>query len=75
MDVADIYTLAIDQTHVNTTDFPNTRVLKYINLVKDDFWSYIVTYMNEDYNYDIFTTTSIVDQSEYVLPQIANDAA
>lgn len=75
MNVSDIYDLAIDQTHVNTTDFPNTRVIKYINIVKDDFWSYIVTYMNQDYNYDIFKTDSVIGQSEYVLPQIANDSA
>ena len=75
MDVADIIDLARDQTHTNSTQFPDAQMLKYLNIVKNNFWSYIVSSISEDYDWDIFTTNTVVWQDEYVLPLMASDTA
>jgi len=76
MDVSEVIDLARDQTHTNDTQFPDAQVLKYLNIVKNNFWSYIVTSINEDYDWDIFTvSTTVVNQSEYQLPVVASDTA
>jgi len=75
MDVSDILSLSRDQTHVNDTQYPDAQVLKYLNIVKNNFWSYIVTALNEDYDWDIFLTDTVANQSEYVMPLMASDTA
>ena len=49
MDVADIITMARDQAHTNATAFPDAQMVKYINMVKNNFWSSITIALNEDY--------------------------
>lgn len=73
MNSAQIMDMAIDQAEVNITDYPYTRVVKYLNLVKDDFFTYLITWANWDWNWDIWTTASVANQSEYVLPEAASD--
>jgi len=60
MDVADIIDLARDQTHTNSTQFPDAQMLKYLNIVKNNFWSYIVSSISEDYDWDIFTANTVI---------------
>ena len=75
MDASEIIDLWRDQTHVTSTMFPDAQVLKYLNIVKNNFWSYIVTALNEDYDWDIFLTPTVANQDEYVLPLMASDTA
>ena len=68
--------LSRDQANVNATNFPDTRVLKYLNIVKNNFWSYIVTAISEKYNWDIFTVDDIIpNKSEYLIPEVTSDIA
>lgn len=62
MDVSDILELARDQTHTNSANATDAQVLKYLNIVKNNFWSYIISSMNEDYDWDIFLTDTVVGQ-------------
>lgn len=73
MNITEIFDLARDQTHVNDTDYPNTRLLTYANIVKNNFHSAIATAINEDYHWDYFRTNSVVNQDEYTLPDKATD--
>jgi hypothetical protein len=75
MNAATIVDLARDQTGVNDTQFPDAQVLKYLNIVKDNFWSYLVSSLKENYNWDIFRASTVVDQDEYVFPLMASDSA
>ena len=75
MDVNTIIDLAIDQTHVSPDDYPRTRVLPYLNLVKNNFRSAMVAELWEDYIWDIFKTDSVVNQVEYTLPAMATDTS
>ena len=70
MDVSDIISLIRDQTHTTDDEFDNDRILKYLNIVKDDFFSTIIVWVNEDYNWDYFKTDTIANQDEYILPDI-----
>ncbi len=75
MDVSTIINLARDQTGVNATQFSDAQVLSYLNLIKNNFWSYLVSALKENYNWDIFRTSTVVNQDEYVFPLIASDTA
>ena len=75
MDVSEIIDLARDQTHTDDSEFTDARILKYLNIVKNNFWSYIISSISEDYDWDIFTTDTVVDQDEYTLPAMASDSA
>lgn len=74
MDFAAFSTLCRDLSHTNVDDFPDSRILTYANRVKDDLWSYLITWTQEDYNWDIWKTTSETNQSEYLLPEAATDS-
>ncbi len=77
MDISVIHNLAREMAWVSSTDFPDSRLLLFTNLVKDSLWSYIVTGTNEDLNWDIWEVDSgslVVGQSEYVLPEATFDA-
>ena len=72
----EIIDLARNQSHVNSTQFPDAQMVIYLNLVKDNFWSYLNSANREGFNWDIFTaTTTVVNQSEYQLPVVASDTA
>ena len=75
MNVPAMFTLARELTHSSIEDYPDTRLLPFINVVKDDFWSYIITGMQSNYNWDRWTITkTVINQSEYVLPDAASDS-
>lgn len=42
-----------------------------LNQVKNDLWSTIVTYVNENFNWQEWYTSTIVGQGEYTLPPIS----
>jgi hypothetical protein len=73
MNSAQIMDMSIDQADVNIIDYPYTRLVKYLNLVKDDFFTYLITWANGEWNWDIWTTTSVASQTEYPLPEAASD--
>jgi len=70
-----MFNLARELTHTNSSDYPDTRLLPFLNAVKDDFWSYIITGVSSKYNWDRWTiTATVVNQSEYVIPAAATDS-
>ena len=73
MDYAAMWTMARELSNTNDTDFSDTRLLPFFNQVKNDLFSYMITWISEDRNWDIWTTTSVANQSEYVLPEAASD--
>ena len=73
MDASWIFTMARELSNTNSTDFSDTRLLPFLNQVKNDLFSYLITWINEDFNWDLWTTTSVANQSEYILPEAAGD--
>jgi len=66
--------LARELANVSIDDYPDTRLLPFFNVVKDDFWSYLITAIRANYNWDIWTVTqTVINQSEYVIPEAATD--
>jgi hypothetical protein len=49
--------------------------LRWLNKVKDKFWSGIVTAVGEDFRWQQWTTNSVVGQSEYPMLEVATDRA
>ena len=47
--------------------------LRWLNKVKDRFWSWIVTAVGEDFRWQQWTTPSVVGQSEYPMLEVASD--
>lgn len=75
MTSAEIMSMARLLAHTNSTDFPDATLLTFLNVVKDDLFSYLITWADEDWNWDIWTTTSVASQTEYVVPEAASDTA
>lgn len=73
MDAPAIFTMARELTDTSSTDYPDTRLLPFLNQVKNDLFSYLITWAWEKWNWDEWTTDSVVWQSEYVLPEAASD--
>jgi len=73
MDYAAMCVLANEWSNTNSTDFSPTRLLTFFNVVKDDLFSYLITWAQWKWNWDIWTTTSVANQSEYVVPEAASD--
>lgn len=73
MNYADLCTLSRELSNVSQDDYSDTRLLPFFNRVKDNLWSYMLTSIKENYNWDIWTTESFLNQSEYVLPEAATD--
>lgn len=75
MDAPNIFSLARELTKTNASDYPDSRLLPFLNAVKDDFWSYIITWVSSKYNWDIWhVDETVLNQSEYVRPEAASDA-
>ena len=74
MTVQEIIDLARTLTHTNSNQVPNDTAIKYLNIVYFKFANRIITEIDEDYFWETFTTDTVVDQSEYVLP-IASSTA
>ena len=75
MNVNDIIELARDQSYCNISQVPNDIALKYLNIVKNDFFSYLLTYADDNYNWSYFKTNTVINQDEYNFPQVAFDSA
>jgi hypothetical protein len=59
MNVNNMIDLAYDQTHTNEEQIDRENVLKYLNIVKNNFWSYMVSYMREKFNEGKFHANTI----------------
>lgn len=68
MDVSDIIALARTLTHTDTDQVSPTDGLTYANIVYKKIASEITQRIDEDYFWDLFTTDTVLNQSEYVLP-------
>lgn len=60
--------------NVSDTVYPNSDAIDDLNVIKDDFFGAIVSKLNEDYNWDTWTTGMVAGQSEYTVPEAARDA-
>lgn len=74
MTITQLCDLIRDQYHLDIVDYPNSRLLTYINPLKDRTWSFFITYINEYYNWDIFKWDTVANQNEYSFPHIASDS-
>ena len=50
---------------VNTDQYSDANALIDLNTLKDEFWSAIINSIDENYNYDTWTATTVDLQSEY----------
>lgn len=75
MNVQDIIDLARDQTYTTVSQMPDVILLKYLNIVKDEFFSYLITALDQSYNWDYFTSNTVINQDEYTFPEVAFDSA
>ena len=75
MDYAEMWILARELSNTNSTDYSDTRLLPFFNAVKDDLFSYLITWAAGKWNWDTWTATSVVNQTEYVIPEAASDTA
>ena len=73
MDYPTMWTMARELSNTNATDYSDTRLLPFFNAVKDDLFSYLITWANGKWNWDIWTSTTVANQSEYVVPEAASD--
>lgn len=59
---------------VDTTQYSDADALIDLNTLKDEFWSYIVTF-GKKLGWDSWTTSSVANQSEYTLAAVAYNTA
>ena len=62
-------------TWVSTSQYTQAEFLEDINVVKDEFWSWIVARLDEDSNYEEWTTDTVSLESEYTMPTVAYNTA
>jgi hypothetical protein len=55
MNVTDILDMARDLTHQTVSQMPNPILIKYLNIVKNNFFSYLITSVDENYNWNYFS--------------------
>lgn len=63
------------RTGVSTWQYSQAQFLLDINEAKDEFWSNIVSRLEEDSNYEIWTITETTLNSEYTMPEVASNTA
>ena len=59
MDVSTIITRSRRFAYVNSTDYTDAMALQDLNIIKDQFWSEIVTRLPEDYQWETWTATTV----------------
>lgn len=74
MNVTDILDMARDLTHQTVSQMPNPILIKYLNIVKNNFFSYLITSVDENYNWNYFSWDLVVWQDEYLFPAVAHDS-
>lgn len=67
MTVDNLITLLRDQSQTTTSNVDATTILRYVNIAYHTVENEICEKVNEDYFWDIFTTSTVADQNEYVL--------
>ena len=74
---ANIITGARDIAKADTSQFSDTKALFYLNLIKDEFWTAILSNVPlEFYNWNEWKVdTTVAYQSEYTLPTMASTTA
>lgn len=75
MNAQDILDLIRDQSYQTTSNLPDATLIKYLNIVKNEFFSYLITAVDENYNWDYFNADTVVGQTEYTFPDVAYDTA
>jgi len=65
MDVSNIIALARTLTHTNDQQVGDTQALEYLNIIYNKIANRIITQIDEDYFWDEFLTTPVIDQNEY----------
>ena len=68
MSTAEIVALARVLTHTDSDQVTDAQALIYTNIVYKKIASEIVQRIDESYFWDLFTTDTVVGQTEYVLP-------
>lgn len=68
MDVNSIITLSRTLTHTDINQISDTQALEYLNIIYKKMSSAIIMKIDEDYFWDEFITSTVANQSEYVLP-------
>lgn len=63
----------LDQIWEWDVEVGKTRMIRYLNKVKDRFWSWIVTSIGEDYGWDQWITDGMSGETEYPLLEVASD--
>lgn len=72
MNVSQIIARARRIAKYNTSNYNDTNALADLNIIKDEFWAEIVSRLEEDYNWDEWKTTTVVNQCEYTLPPLTS---
>lgn len=79
MNPLSIITEALEMSHTTLDQIGGSDAtgqatcLRWLNKVKDRFWSGIVTAVGEDFRWQQWTTPSVVGQSEYPMLEVASD--
>ena len=75
MNVSQIADLARDQTNTNVSQISDDTFVKYLNFVKNDFYSAMITEIGDNYGWDYWIPDwwLIAGQNEYAFPSIASD--
>lgn len=66
--VATIISKARRFANINTNDYPDVTAVSDLNDGKNDYWSSIISSVNEDYGWQTWTSDTVNLQSEYTLP-------
>ena len=74
MDYRKMAVMARELANVSESDYSDDRLLPFFNAVKDDLWTYIITAIRSNYNWDIWTVWQTVTwATEYNIPEAASD--
>lgn len=75
MNYAAMATMANELSGTSSDDYSPTRLLPFFNAVKDDLWSYCITGIRSNYNWDTWwVTATFANQTEYRIPEAASDS-
>lgn len=69
MTVDELVTMTRNQSWTTSTNVADSVVISYINIAYSDLYSALVDNVDGDYFRDVFTTSTVQDQNEYVLQQ------
>lgn len=67
MTVDELVTMTRNQSWTTSTNVADSVVISYINIAYSDLYSALVDNVDGDYFRDVFTTSTVQDQNEYVL--------